>query len=280
MSTEATKDLCEILLPDSGFLQEEEASYRNKTKTTKHSPALPLYTERDGRNSIQKFVPKKLNEFFETGPFKIKFLEAGHILGAASVYIECDGKTIVFSGDLGRFDDLLMTSPSLCPDVNYVVMESTYGDRIHSNDDPIEVIGEILERLIPQKGVLMIPSFAVGRAQQLMYIMYEIFKKYPHLKVPVFLNSPMATNVTHLFKKHADEHKLSPYMCDEVFGAVHYVQSVEESKQLNESHGPMVIISASGMLTGGRIVHHLKAFAGSANNAILLAVSGPRDSRA
>jgi metallo-beta-lactamase family protein len=270
-STEATKELCNILLPDSGHLQEEEANYRNKRGRTKHSPALPLYTEDEAQVSLRSFRTQPTGKTFHVGPFQLTFRDAGHILGASSVLVECEGKSLLFSGDLGRFDDPLMTAPAMCPEVDYVIMESTYGDRNHPKDDPVETISLILRDMIKENGVLMIPSFAVGRAQTLLYILHQIFEKYPELKIPVFLNSPMATDVTVLFRKYLKEHKLESQECQSVCNVAHFVSSVDESIELNKQDGPMIIISASGMLTGGRILHHLKAFGGYAKNHILLA---------
>ena len=271
ISTEATYDLCKILLLDSGYLQEEEAKYRNRSKSSKHHPALPLYTEKDAERSLRLFQPAELDEVVEVGPYRITFLEAGHILGAASVRVEAEGKSILFSGDIGRYDDLLMTRPKDCPEVDYVVMESTYGNRNHPEGDPIEEVAGILKEVVGRGGVLMIPSFAVGRAQLLMFILYEVFKKYPKLKVPLFLNSPMAVDVTSLFQKYTGEHRLTKDHCNQVCRLATFVNSVEESRELNEKKGPMVIVSASGMLSGGRILHHLKAFGGNPANAIMLA---------
>ncbi len=271
-TTEPTRELCKILLSDSGHLQEEEASYRNKKGQTKHKPALPLYTQKEAEHSLENFAVKTLNQPFKIGPFEFNFREAGHILGASSILVNCHDKTFIFSGDLGRFDDPLITSPDLCPKVDYVIMESTYGDRNHPKDDPIEFLAEVMRENVAKAGVLLIPSFAVGRTQTLLYLFYQVFEKYPDLKVPVYLNSPMATDVTALFRHYINEHKLEEDKCHEVCDVAHYVGSADESKELNKQKGPMAIISASGMLTGGRILHHLKAFGKDPNNTILLVV--------
>lgn len=268
--TAPTKDLCQILLSDSGHLQEEEAQYRNRKGTTKHRPALALYTEALARQSLHLFQTCELNVHQSMGDFQFSFQEAGHILGASSIVLEYNEKRLVFSGDLGRYNDLLMTDPAPCPSADYVFMESTYGDRLHPKENTIEAISNLLKDLIPQKGVLLIPAFAVGRAQTLLYVLHQVFQKDPSLRVPVYLNSPMAVSATHLFQKHNLEHKLSPELTSQVCDIAQFVNTVEDSRRLNEKSGPMVIISASGMLSGGRILHHIKAFAPSPRNALLL----------
>ena len=270
--TEATAELCRILLPDSGRLQEEEAAFANRKGFSKHRPALPLYTEDEAREVLKQLTPQPFGKPFNAGAgFEASFSPAGHILGAASVHVRWAGSSILFSGDLGRSADLVMKAPEPPPDARYLVVESTYGDRLHGTADPLDAIAPAITRAIERRGVVVIPAFAVGRAQTLMYAMHLLKAAGRIPEVPIYLNSPMASNVTGIFHRHRGEHRLSPEQCDDMCNAAKVVNTVEESKALNLRRGPMVIISASGMATGGRVLHHLKAFAPDERNMIMLA---------
>lgn len=270
--TRATMELCRILLPDAGYLQEEDAKFYNRKKLSKHSPALPLFSEAEAQKSLEQFVARDFDEIFEILPgVKVQFRYAGHILGAASAIVDLEGTRIAFSGDLGRINDPMLYPPALLPAVDYLVVESTYGDRKHADSNPQEDLGKIINETVKKNGIVIIPAFAVGRAQTLMHFLAELKKHHKIPAVPMYLNSPMATNVTGLFHEFESLHKLTPEQCDEMCAVVHYVKSVEESKELNNQKGPMIIISASGMATGGRVLHHLKSWAPDPNNTIVLA---------
>jgi metallo-beta-lactamase family protein len=270
--TEATADLCRILLPDSGRLQEEEAAFANRKAFSKHKPALPLYTEDDAREALKLLAPHDFSEAFSpVAGMDAIFSPAGHILGAASVRVSWDASSILFSGDLGRSRDLVMNVPAPPPAARYVVVESTYGDRLHGEEDPLEAVASAINRATSRAGVVVVPAFAVGRAQTLMYMVHLLKAAGRIPDIPTYLNSPMAANVTAIFHRHRGEHRLSAAECDAMCAAAKIINTVEESKALNERHGPMIIISASGMATGGRVLHHLKAFAPDARNLILLA---------
>lgn len=269
--TSATKELCNILFPDSGHLMEEEAEYLNRHKKTKHSPALPLFTIKDGEEALKYFevVPYKENKSLGSG-ISFEFHYVGHILGAASAIIEVSDKKIAFTGDIGRMNDRIFYPPEPLPQINYLVTESTYGNRLHKQTDPLDDLASAINETYQRKGVILIPAFAVGRAQALMYDLSVLRKQKRIPEFPMYLNSPMATNVSDVFCKYSKLHKLSDTECIETCDVVKYIHTVEESKSLNERKGPMLIISASGMLTGGRILHHLKAFAPHPENTILL----------
>lgn len=271
-STAATKDLCKILLPDSGHLMEEEAEYLNRTKRTKHSPALPLFTLKEAEQSLEYFseVPFHERKQLDSG-LSFEFRYAGHILGAASVIVHAGGKRIAFTGDIGRPNDRVLKAPELLPEIDYLITESTYGNRLHSKSDVIDELADVVNETYKRRGVLIIPAFAVGRAQSLMHYLWLLKKQNRIPSMPMYLNSPMATNVNNLMCKYVELHKLSENDCTETCDVVKYIRTVEESKALNEKKGPMVIISASGMMTGGRVLHHLKAFAPHPENTILLA---------
>jgi metallo-beta-lactamase family protein len=270
--TQSTRDLCNILLPDSGFLQEKDADFANRKGFSKHKPALPLYTERDAQNAMRAFrsVPFAKEHQLAEG-MKVVFHQAGHILGAAIVDIELHGTRIVFSGDLGRPNNETMLDPTPMERADYLVVESTYGDRTHSGDNPEEALAQVINRTCARGGTVLIPSFAVGRAQTLLFHLHrlKVANRIPH--VPIYLDSPMAIDASELFCTHSRDHKLSAEQCRELSSVAHYVREVEESQTLNADNAPKVIISASGMATGGRVLHHLKHLVTDARNTILFA---------
>lgn len=271
-STEATRDLAELMLPDAGHLQEEEAQFANRHGFSKHHPALPLYTEEDGRRALRLFKPKAYDRSFEPIPgVTMRFTPAGHILGAASVTVDWHEGSAIFSGDLGRNHDTLMRPPQVPPGADHVIVEATYGDRLHETEDPATVLAETISRTAARGGVVVVPAFAVGRAQALMYLIGGLKRDRRIPDLPVFLNSPMAANATAIYRKHQSDHRLDPEQCRQMCEVAHVVNSVEESQRLNALRSPAIIISASGMATGGRVVHHLKAFAPDHRNTILLA---------
>ncbi len=268
--TSATRDLCGILLPDSGRLQEEEAEYANRKGFSKHRPALPLYTEEDALRTLDRLVAVPFAGAVDLGgAVSLSLSPAGHLLGAAVVRLAHEDRSLVFSGDLGRPNDLLLPPPSPVAQADYLVVESTYGNRRHEASDPKEELAAVLNRTFARGGAVVVPSFAVGRAQTLMYLIHLLKAEGRIADVPVYLNSPMAVDATGIFHAHRGEHRLTPAQCDAMCGAAKVVNSVEESKRLNERRGPMVLIAGSGMATGGRVVHHLKAFAPDERNTVL-----------
>ena len=268
--TGATADLCEILLPDSGHLQEEEAEYANRHHFSKHSPALPLYTEQDARHCLKLFTRHAFEQDIDLGDgLTLRFSPSGHILGSAFVRLHHGNQSLVFSGDLGRLDSRIMVEPAAIKQADYLILESTYGDRLHDPADPLIKLADIINRTTERRGVVVVPVFAVGRAQEVMYDIHLLKAAGRIQDIPVYLNSPMAADATRIFHDHPGEHRLTREQCDAMCKTAHIVNSVEESKRLNTQPGPMIILSASGMATGGRVVHHLKAFAPDARNTIL-----------
>jgi metallo-beta-lactamase family protein len=271
-ATEATRDLSALMLPDSGHLQEEDAFFANRHGFSKHHPALPLYTEEDARKVLPLFRTKAFGEEFEPIPgVRMRLGLAGHILGAASVHVRWNTGSLLFSGDLGRDEDILMRPPDAPPAAEYVVMESTYGDRMHLHEDAATQFAEVINRTAARGGIVVVPAFAVGRAQALLYLVAVLKQQHRIPDLPVFLNSPMAADVTAIYHKHRSEHRLDEDQCHLMCHAARVVNSVDESRKLNDMRFPAVIVSASGMATGGRVVHHLKAFAPDRRNTILLA---------
>lgn len=270
--TPATRDLCGILLPDSGHLQEEEAEFANRHGYSRHQPALPLYTEADARGSLAQLQGIDFGSTFEpaTG-VTAEFFTAGHLLGAGCILLQAEDTRLLFSGDLGRRGDPLLPDPASPPAADYLVVESTYGDRRHEEVDPADSLAETIGRTAARGGVVLIPSFAVGRAQHLLHLIHRLRKEGRIPDVPVFLDSPMAARASQLFREHADALGLSSAECEEVCASARAVESVEESKEIDRMTFPRVVISASGMATGGRVLHHLKVFAPEPRNTILFA---------
>jgi metallo-beta-lactamase family protein len=271
--TEATRDLCKILLMDSAHLQEEEAEYANRRGFSKHHPALPLYTKEDALKALGLLTPLPFDQDVNIGDdLTLRYYPNGHILGSAFARIHNRKTSVLFSGDIGRMNNILMKPPVQVKQANYLLLESTYGNRLHERDDPMLKLATIINKTIVRKGVVLIPVFAVGRAQELLYYIH-LLKKSGAIpaSVPVYLNSPMAVDATAIYSKHHSGHKLSKEECVALNRTAHVVNSVEESRALNQMKGPMIILSASGMASGGRVVHHLKAFAPKSNNTILFA---------
>ncbi|PTT91965.1 MBL fold metallo-hydrolase, partial [Pelomonas sp. HMWF004] len=271
-ATPATVELCRLLLPDSGHLQEEEADFANRHGFSKHAPALPLYTEDSARRALRLFEPREFGKSFEPLPgLDACFSHAGHILGAASVRLSCRASSILFSGDLGRQDDLVLKPPAPPAAADVVLVESTYGNRLQGTDDPLATLADVVSRTAARGGIVVVPAFAVGRAQTVLHLIQQLKEAGRIPDLPVFLNSPMAADVTEIFQRHAGEHRLTPAQTRAMFAHVKIANTEAESRALNALHYPSIIVSASGMATGGRVVHHLKAYAPDARNAIVFA---------
>ena len=272
LCSEATVDLCDILLPDAGYLQEKDAEYANRHGFSKHKPALPLYTEADARVALKRFERVAFEETLKlSAGATMRLRRAGHILGAATVELQCDGVTIVFSGDLGRYGDPIMVDPAPVERADYLLVESTYGNRRHDKRDPAEALLEIVGETVGRGGTVIIPAFAVGRAQSLLFHLQQLKLRGQLSNVPVFLDSPMAVNASEVFCRSMGDHRLSEAECRRACEVAQYVRSVEESKALTANSVPKVIISASGMATGGRVLHHLKRYAPDPKSTILFA---------
>lgn len=271
-ATEATRDLCGILLPDAANLQEKDAEFANRHGFSKHHPALPLYTRADADAALDLFetVPYDA-EHALSGGVSVRFHQAGHILGAAIVTMTCGGQRVVFSGDLGRVGSPTMVDPAAVGRADWLLVESTYGDRRHERVDPEAALADAINRTAARGGTVIIPSFAVGRAQTLLYHLRRLkdARRIPDL--PVFLDSPMSIDASELFCRHHREHRLTAAEARAACRVARYVQDPEESKALDASPVPKVIISASGMATGGRVLHHLKHYAPDPRNLILFA---------
>lgn len=272
--TRGTHELCEVLLPDAGFLQEEEAKYAFRKKYSKHETPEPLFTEKDARQSLKYFESVQYHRPFEpVKGIEVMFSPAGHILGSSCVHVTetTSGRTVVFSGDVGRQEDVIMRSPEPINKADVLVCESTYGDRLHEDADPDQALSEIITRTAGRGGIVLLPAFAVGRAQMLLYLIHKLMAEDKVPTLPVFLNSPMAIKATEIFCRHHKEHKLSSEQCTLIDSNTEFVRTVEESIKLDSVRYPCVIISASGMASGGRVLHHLKTLLPNPRNSIVFA---------
>jgi metallo-beta-lactamase family protein len=270
-----TSELLKILLPDAARLQEEDADYRNRHNLSKHTPALPLYTEEDARATIELIHPvENTGEPLEVAPgIRAGFRIAGHILGSSLVLVELDGagsdglgRRILFSGDLGHYDQPIIRDPVNPPACDYLLVESTYGDRLHDPEDPKDALTRIINETAKRGGVVLIPAFAIGRTQEIVYLIRELEdeKRIPIL--PVRVDSPMAAAATQVYSRRREEQdedyasvlarRVHPLRTHSMVTA----SSRDESKRLNQEEGTRIIISASGMMTGGRVLHHARKF--------------------
>jgi metallo-beta-lactamase family protein len=270
--TQATAALCELLLLDSAKIQESDAEFANRHGFSKHHPALPLYDRRDANRALELLEAIALHRPHDLGNgASLRLRRSGHILGAATAEVCWAGQTVLFSGDLGRYDDPLMPDPEPANSADFVVVESTYGDRRHVRVEPADALLEVIERTSARRGTVIIPAFAVGRAQELLYLCWKLKQAGRLPLTPIYLDSPMAINATGLLQQHLSDHRLSADDCARAMSVATYVANVEESKSLSHNAMPKVIISASGMATGGRVLHHLKAFGPDPRNTLLFA---------
>jgi metallo-beta-lactamase family protein len=268
----ATRDLSAILLPDSAHLQEQDAEFANRHGVSKHRPALPLYTMKDAAVALERFAPIPFDTPHQlTSDVQLKFRRAGHILGAAIVELICGKTTLVFSGDLGRSNDPTLPDPARIAHADYLVVESTYGDRHHDADDPEDLLAAVIGSTVRRGGTVVIPAFAVGRTQSILYHLHNLRIRGRLPSVPIFLDSPMAEDASDIFCRDFRDSKLSRQDCRAACAVARYVRSVDESKALDGDSASKVIISASGMATGGRVLHHLKRYVPDPRNTILFA---------
>ena len=258
----ATAAVAEIILKDSGRLQEKDAEQANRHGYSRHQPALPLYTEHEAIRALKHVSTLDFGEHRDlAGGARLTLRRAGHILGAATVELHWQ--------DLGRYGDPVMVDPEPVPRADILLVESTYGDRIHEPVDAEAALGDIIERTVRRGGTVLIPAFAVGRAQLLLYYVWRLKQAGRLPLTPVYLDSPMAISASRLLADFPDDLRLDDQARRGACGAAEYVESVDQSKGIMASPHPKVIIAASGMATGGRVLHHLKAYGGDHRNTIL-----------
>lgn len=278
--TRATYDLSQLMLMDAAKIQEEDAAYANRKGFSKHKPALPLYTSDDAAGALGFMEPVDYGTWLEPADgVRARFLNIGHILGASmiEVHLETGDRElrIVFSGDVGRYDMPLHSDPDPLPRCDVLVVESTYGDRDHEDESIEEQIREALIDCIDRKGTALIPAFAVGRSQLVTWCLRQLIKTGRLPDVPIHIDSPMAVDATRIYSRHLEDLSLDDSLNDDGRSRlfpdnVQFHRSVEESKKLNDLPGPRIIISASGMLTAGRVLHHLKRLLPDKRNLIML----------
>ncbi len=266
--TPATSALAEIILLDSAKCQYYDAKYANKKGFSKHQPALPLYDGRDVEQTVKHFREIPGGKWFAAAePIWMRMHDAGHLLGSSIIEVEIRDQDpplrLLFSGDVGRYDGPLYYDPAPPPSCDYLICESTYGNREHPEADILDTLEEVMLRSIDRGGIILIAAFAIGRSQQLIYLLQvlKLAKRIPDL--PIYLDSPMSCNATSVYREHNEDHDLSEGELDAAHPVlagpkVHLCRSAEESKALNHLQGPAIVIASSGMMTGGRIVHHLK----------------------
>jgi len=265
----ATTSLCSILLPDSGHIQEDDARFYAKHKLSKHKIPEPLYDKATAEACLALFESVAFDETFTVGDINITLQSAGHILGAASVIINAEGKSVGFSGDVGRPDDIIMYPPKPLPELDLLMLESTYGNRLHDQEDPLQQLADIVTSTASKGGVLLIPSFAVGRTESILHMLATLINEQRIPKLPVYLDSPMAINVSDIYCKHKDLSRLDSKQCRDMCALASFTRKVDESKALADLTMPHIIIAGSGMATGGRILHHLKRLVGDHRTTVL-----------
>jgi metallo-beta-lactamase family protein len=271
IGTSPTLDIAKIILNDSAKIQEEEAAQANNAGYSIHHPAEPLYNLKDVAETIDHFFPEKEGEWISvTENISYRFQYNGHIIGATFIEMDIFGKRFVFSGDIGRLDDLLMYPPKKPQRADCIFVESTYGNRLHPKEDTKERLREIINKTFERGGTLIIPSFAVERTQDLMLLIWRLKKEGKIPKLPIIMDSPMGANVLDVFKVHKEWHKLSPKECTEMCLEFHIVRSYKETIQWLNNTSSKIVIAGSGMISGGRVLSYLEEFLNDPSTTVLL----------
>lgn len=270
-ATEPTRDLARILLADAARIEEDDADYANRKGYSKHHPAAPLFTVEDARKACRLIEPVELDSCREISPgVKIRFTSSGHILGSALVELETEGRLLVFSGDLGRNEPILLKKKAEMERADYLILESTYGDRLHSSEPVKHALAQAVIDTVSRGGHLLIPSFAVGRTQDLLLLFSQLRKESRISDVPIYLDSPLAKGATELYQKYPEWLAKRWESMQALSETATIVETSQESKALLGARGSTVVIAGSGMITGGRILHHLAHRLGDSRNMVLL----------
>ena len=272
LATQPTLAIAKIILLDSAKIQEEYAEQANKEGFTKHTPAEPLYTIQDAERAIDHFNSNPEGEWITLySEIKVRFQYNGHIIGATFIELDVHGKRFVFSGDIGRKEDLLMRSPKKPERADVLFIESTYGDRIHPKDDLEEKLKAIVNETVEKGGTLIIPSFAVERTQTLMYLLWQLKEKKAIPEIPMIMDSPMGNNVLEVFHNYREWHKLPIEDCNKMCNIFQVVQSYKETWEVIDNKKPKIVIAGSGMMSGGRVLTYLQQYIGKPETTVLLA---------
>lgn len=268
--TPATFDLAKIIMSDNAHVQSSEAKKHNKNIKKQSLKLTPFYTQIEVEQALAIFQVKEFGEEFKWNEFTINFKKAGHILGASSPIISNSEKRVQFSGDLGRDDDLVTLAPAQAVKVDALVIESTYGDRLHLAENLSEKFKKIFSDTKKKQSAVIIPAFSVGRSQTMMKILYQFFKNNPELNIPVFVDSPMTQAVTELYYKYPNEHKMSETLLNKIKSLFHFIQYKSEKDKLDKMDTAHIILTAGGMMTGGNILHHLRIKGDNENNYLFI----------
>ncbi len=269
--TAPTRELTQVILLDSGKIQEEDAERANRDGYSKHKPALPLYGVDEAKRALNLLKVIERDKWLDLGNgVEARFTNSGHILGSCFIQIRTPDMTIVFSGDLGRSDPLILNPPEVLKEADFVVIESTYGDRLHSPLSPLKELGAIVNETFDRKGHLIIPSFAVGRTQDVLFLLSQLKRQSQIPQIPIFLDTPMGINATEIFGNYPEWHRLSSEEARDLCKSVTLVQSAQQSEELQHRHDSSIVIAGSGMLTGGRVLAHLMSRLPSERNTVLL----------
>jgi metallo-beta-lactamase family protein len=269
--TEATRDLTEIILLDSAKIQEEDAARANKYEYSKHSPAKPLYTVEDAKETIKRLETYQFNKWHTINKnISFKFVNSGHILGSAFVILKVNHKIIVFSGDLGRKKPILLNPFEYIEKADYLIVESTYGNRIHKNSSITEKLLYCINKTYEKGGILIIPSFSVERAQEIIYLLSLLKQENKLPKIPIYLDSPMGVDATNIYFSHPNSHKLTDDDIQNMISTVQLISEVAVSKAIVNDTNPKIVLAGSGMITGGRVLHYLENLIGNKKNSILI----------
>lgn len=265
-----TRDLTEIILFDSAKIQEEDASRADKYHYAKHEHPLPLYTIQDVVDTLPLLVSHQLHEWVLLAPdLGFQFHNNGHILGSSFVELKVNEKTIVFSGDIGKQHPMLMYPPKKIKNADYLIIESTYGERLHEEEPVKNLLLKVIEETFDRKGILMIPSFAVERAQEIIFLLYQLEKEQKLPKIPIFLDSPMGVKTTSVYNSFRDWQNISRHDAENMYDQIHFITNFEQSKAVVNNREPKIIIAGSGMMEGGRILHYLNNHIENERNTLL-----------
>jgi len=269
--TDATKDLTEIIIIDSGKIQEEDAQRANLHKYSKHSPAKPLYTVADAKNAMTHFATVKMNVWCSLGKsIKFQFLNSGHILGSAMIELHIDDRILIFSGDMGRKEPVFLPKYEYIKRADYVVIESTYGNRLHENISVKQQLLDCITHTYSKGGILIIPTFSIERAQEIIYILSVLKRENLLPKIPIYLDSPMGVNATRVYLKYKDMHKLNDGDIKSMLETVELIIDSKDSRAIVSDSNPKIVLAGSGMVTGGRVLHYLNNTIADKKNSILI----------
>jgi len=269
--TSATKDLAEIILLDSGKIHEEDARRANKYNFTSHKPAKPLYTIEDAKEAVSRLEAFDFDKWHTINEnLQFKFLNSGHILGSAFVILKVKGKTFVFSGDIGRKDPVILKPYKYIEQADYLVVESTYGNRLHKDSDISEELLKVINHTFEKKGTLIVPTFSVERAQEIIYLLSVLKRNKLLPKIPIYLDSPMGVNATNVYFNHPGDHKLTEEDKKSMLTTVKLIKDLHASREIVGDKNPKIVLAGSGMITGGRVLSYLEKTISSKRNSILI----------